>query len=171
MKLIDNIKTVRLKKKKNNASKRTVRLKLPGKFETVLIVSEVNNEQVLRSAAAVFPNAEIKALSVRTKKHDESPQFRYTIHPVDFSLTGALKNDKLKRLFNTNFDLIVDLSEESVLLKHFLGGLKSELVVGKMGSPNEDLHDLLLEPGDNDESFLITIKTQLNLLANGHNKI
>jgi hypothetical protein len=171
MKFVDNIKSGFLKKKKKEPGHRRVVIKKADQFHGVLLVTGSENEILMRSAATVFPNAALKSLFLRQKKADETPASGYSVHASDFSLTGLLKNDKLQRLFHTKFELIVDLSEGSALLDYFLRGIESDLVIGRIGSANEELYDLMLEPGNNPDAFLLNIKQQLNLLTNGHHKI
>jgi hypothetical protein len=171
MRLVDNIKSGFLKKKKTERAPRKVVIQKADQFLSVLLVTNSENEILLRSAATVFPNAELKSLFLRSKKVDESAVLRYSVHASDFNLTGLLKNDKLQKLFHTKFELVVDLSEGSQFLDYFLRGIESNLVIGRIGGANEELYDLLLEKGHNNDAFLLNMKQQLNLLTNGHHKI
>jgi len=169
MKMIENIKVGFLKKKSKNSSKkdRQVLIKNMEQFLEVLIISNEENESFFKSAETVFLNAELKAIFLRKQKEDKTGQFRYSVHQSDFNLTGALKNDKLTKLIHTKFDLVVDLSNDSELLNYVLHNIDSTLIIGKLGSRNENLHDLFLEFGLNEESFLKNINNQLNHLNHG----
>ena len=142
-------------------------IKTPEQFLDVLIIANDENETFFKSASAIFLNAELKALFVRKQKEDKTGQFRYSVHESDFNLTGSLKNDKLAKLIQTKFDLIIDLSNDSELLNYFLHNIDSDLIIGKLVSINENSHDLFLEFGLNEESFLKNINIQLNKLNHG----
>ena len=169
MKFIENIKIRFLKKKLKNSTRknRRVIIKTPEQILDVLILSNNENEEFFKSASSVFFNAELKALFVRQQKEDKTGQFRYSIHESDFNLTGSLKNDKLAKLLQTKFDLIIDLSNDSELLNYFLHNIDSDLIIGKLGNIYENLHDLFLDFGLNEESFLKNINIQLNKLNHG----
>lgn len=169
MKITENIKVNFLKKKskKTVAKNRQVKIKLPQEFLKVLIISNSENESLFKSAETVFVNAELNALFLRKQKEDNSSQFRYSVNSSDFNLTGGLKNDKLTKLLRSHFDLVIDLSNDSELLKYFLQTIESDLVIGKLGNAVDELHDLFFEFGSNEENFLTTIKTQLNHLSHG----
>jgi len=169
MKIVKNIKLNFLKRKLNKSEEknRKIKIKLPNQFLQVLIISSHPNDSFFKKATAVFLNAELNALYLRTQKEDNSAQFSYSVHESDFNLTGTLKNDKLIRLSHSKFDLVIDLSNNSELLNYFLHSVQSDLVIGKLGDSVDDVHDLYFEFDSNEENFLATINTQLNHLCHG----
>jgi len=174
MKLFEGIKIFFLKKKNQNPKRRNanadrkITLKKTDQFLHVLILANDENEVFFKSAENTFANAEVFPLFLRKKKEDTTGQFRFSAHESDFNLTGSLKNDKLTKLSLTKFDLVVDLSSDSELLRYFLRTVQSDLIIGQMGSTNGNIHDLFLESGSNEEAFLANISKQLNHLNNGH---
>lgn len=165
MSLSQSIKYRFLKRKKRAAFKHLVLLKKPADYAKILILIEKPSESLASQAAAIFKHAEINLLSERSEKEDHSNQFRYTVHPADFNLTGTLKNDKLNKLILTEFDLIIDLSGNSVLLNYLLKQLRATLTIGPMHSENQELYDLFFEKKSDHTEFLDQIQKQLNLLT------
>jgi hypothetical protein len=164
MSIAANIKARYLKQKQVPAYKRTVVLKRPDAFlKVLLIINEANND-LIHKAGSVFPKAFINVLYLRTEKEDHSLERRYTVHAADFNLTGRLKNDKLNRLLETEFDLLIDLSEDSALLTYLFHRIKSTLVIGKLGHKHAAGYDLMFERTGPEVDFLDLIIKQLNQL-------
>ncbi|MBK9191697.1 MAG: hypothetical protein IPM77_09385 [Crocinitomicaceae bacterium] len=164
MSITDNIKSGFLKRKKNVAEKRNVVLKNPAVFSKILIVGDKENESLLKSAQSLFPNAEINSLFQRKEKEDKTSKFRFAVHPSDFNLTGHLKNDKLTKLIQTEFDLVLDLSHDSVFLNELTSRIKNTLFVGRMIQDSDSRYDLFFN-GESDEEFLNQTVKQLKLLT------
>ena len=165
MSISSNIKNRYLKRKQNPAQKRTILLKKPDAFSKVLLVMNEPNANLVQKATTLFPKAYIYELYIRKEKEDHSLERRFTVHAADFNLTGHLKNDKLNRLLETEFDLVIDLSQDSALLTHLFFRLRSTLFIGKLGHNHADGYDLLLEQTGSDADFLDLIIKQLNLLT------
>jgi hypothetical protein len=164
MSISKNIKVRYLKRKKIASKKRTAQLKRPELFSKVLLVLNESGEALVREAKSAFPAAEIILLHERKEKEDQSSHGTYTVNASDFNLTGNLKSDKLNSLLHTEFDLIVDLSTDSVLLTFLIRHIKSSLVIGKMEHPNLALYDLFFDKSVTDNQFIQTIVKQLNQL-------
>jgi len=164
MSISDNIKSGFLKRKKYSSMNRQVLLKNPAAFSKILMVTEKENESIFKSAESLFPNAEINILYHRKEKEDKTSKFRFAVHPSDFNLTGHLKNDKLTKLVQTEFDLVIDLSHDSVFLNELTSRIKNTLFVGRMNHGSESRYDLFLN-GESDEEFLNQTVKQLKLLT------
>lgn len=164
MSITDNIKAGFLRRKKHATDKRSVILKKTDAFSKILIVTEKENESLLRNVETSFPNAEINALFLRKEKEDKSTKFRFAVHPSDFNLTGHLKNDKLTKLIQTEFDLVLDLSRDSVFLNEMTSRIKNTLFVGRMNQDSDSRYDLFFT-GESDDEFLNHTVKQLKLLT------
>lgn len=164
MSFLSNINGRFVKKKISFSEKRTVILKKPVEFLKILLVSNEKDDAFSDAAKTGFPNAEINFLFLRNEKEDKSGQFNYSVHSTDFNLTGKLKNDKLSKLLHSEFDMVVDLSENSVYLRYILTQIKSTLVIGKINEGEIQVHDLCLNPSDQKSEFIKTILKQLNHL-------
>lgn len=63
------------------------------------------------------------------------------------------------------FDMVIDLSDDSVYLKFILSQIKSTLVLGKIGEHEFQLHDLFFDAEKINANFIRTVVKQLNVLT------
>lgn len=165
MKFLDSIKIKSIKKLHVQNEQRSVHIKKPEQFSKILVVAQAENNELIKQVELKFINAEVNGLFQRRNKNDESSQFRFSVHPSDFNFTATIKNDKLKKLLQTKFDLIVDLSSKSELLTEIVQCLNSDLSIGILGQEAEKCCDLFFEFGKNEKEFIEHCAKQLNLLA------
>ncbi|MCG8575828.1 MAG: hypothetical protein MI810_13155 [Flavobacteriales bacterium] len=143
---------------------KAIQIKPPTSYKKILLISEEEKEGFEKLIKTVFPDAKTHLLHFRKTKEDQSGLHDYSVHATDFNLTGNLKNDKLSGLRKAQFDLILDLSSDSVIMDYFTRSIKAELVVGKKGT-HKTAHDLTIEYGHDYISFLENLKHQLELLS------
>lgn len=93
----------------------------------------------------------------------------YTIHSGDISLTGKVKNDKLRELFKHQFDLILDLSDDDPIFTGMIEKIEASFLIGRSNSKRSFLYDLSVE-GDWNNKELIPIITQQIKLLSQHGK-
>jgi hypothetical protein len=165
MSILSNINQRFLKGKISARESSVISLKKPNQFLKILVITNQKDETLVNEAKIAFSNAEINALYLRKEKEDKSQQFNYTVHPSDFNLTGRVKNDKLNKLLFMGFDMVIDLSDDSVYLKFILAQIKSTLVLGKIGEHQFQLHDLFFDAEKKDSDFIKTVVKQLNVLT------
>jgi len=177
MNLIYKIKINALKRRKIKSETRKIALKKAHEITKLVVVIQNENAYVKTRIKEVFSNAEIHVLTIRDKKLDESENDLFTLHFADFNLTGQLKNDKLKRLQQHQFDLIIDLSSnlESKakpfrnanveLLRCFTQTIQAQLIIGMLNKENNEWCDILVESGNSPIDFIQNIEKQLNLLT------
>ncbi|MBI3134674.1 MAG: hypothetical protein HYZ14_08390 [Bacteroidetes bacterium] len=122
------------------------------------------DEALQKHAASVFRNAEINVLYPRSSKQDKSPNFCFSVHSSDFNLTGNLKNDKIAGLLQTEFDLLIDLSDDSGLLKYLAQSINASLVIGTLEMAADGSCDLFFDKLGTNSEFLGEIVKQLNQL-------
>lgn len=154
-----------VQKRIRDIQKHPVQLKKPEAFTRIILVTNSYDEELFEAAKKGFTNAEINMLYLRKSKQDESTKFHYSIHPADFNLTGHLKNDKLQKLLQINFDLILDLSENLIYLKYLVSQMHTTLSIGKLKTDSIQSHDLTCEFNQSKNEFIITVVHQLNLLT------
>ncbi len=142
-----------------------ISLKKPIEYLKILVITNQKDETLINETKIAFPNAEINALYLRKEKEDNSQQFNYTVHPSDFNLTGRVKNEKLNKLLFMGFDMVIDLSDDSVYLKFILAQIKSTLVLGKIGEHEYQQHDLFFDAEKINADFIKTVVKQLNVLT------
>mgnify|MGYP000480291192 CR=1 FL=1 len=158
--------------KKRAIKKKTDKLKSEKKvvirpleaYKKILLISIEEKQGFRKDIEGVFPMSKTHHLHFRPIKEDRSVGFDYSVHPSDFNLTGVLKNDKLSNLTKDHFDLVLDLSTDSVTLDYFTKSVSADLVIGRM-SAQKEAHDLRVEYGTDDRSFLNNVKHQLLLLS------
>ncbi|MBK9591358.1 MAG: hypothetical protein IPO32_07585 [Crocinitomicaceae bacterium] len=165
MSFFSNINQRFLKGKISARESSVISLKKTNQFLKILVITNQKDEHLINEAKIAFSNAEINALYLRKEKEDKSPQFNYTVHPSDFNLTGRVKNDKLNKLLFMGFDMVIDLSDDSVYLKFILAQIKSTLVLGKIGEQEFQLHDLFFDPEKINADFIKTVVKHLNVLT------
>ena len=165
MKITDKIRISSLRKKGTQSStEREIKILKPAQYKRILLINSLEEPDLIKAAQLAFKNAEISQLYLREKKED-SDTSKYSIHPSDFNLTGQLKNDKLSQLQKSGFELIIDLHDESELLKYCFRSIKSNLIVGKLNSSDPVICDLFVESGKNNKEFLDNMIKQLNVIA------
>lgn len=161
-----NIKTSFIRRKIASFSEpKTARLKKPEIYTTVLLVTNLPDADLLKEAALHFSTAEITSLFNRKEKEDHASRFHYSVHPSDFNLTGQLKNDKLVKLLQKEFDLVIDLSKDSVFLDFLVHQMKSNLLVGTMDKLEDPKYNLVCEAQPTNQRFLNEVIKQLKQFA------
>lgn len=165
MSIFSNLNIRFIKRKISARESSVISLKKPNQFLKILLITNQKDEAMINEAKIAFSNAEINALYLRKEKEDKSQQFNYTVHPSDFNLTGRVKNDKLNKLLFMGFDMVIDLSDNSVYLKFILSQIKSTLVLGKIGEHEFQLHDLFFDEEKINADFIRTVVNQLNVLT------
>lgn len=162
---ISGLKKRALKKKVERLkSEKKVLIKPLDAYKRILLVSEDEKQRFRKEIEEVFPSSKTHHLHFREGKEDQSVGFDYGVHPSDFSLTAVLKNDKLSNLSKEHFDLILDLSTHSMTLDFFVKSISADLVIGQM-SAEKEAHDLRVDFGSDDRTFLTNVKQQLLLLS------
>lgn len=141
-------------------------LKKPADFHEILIISDEDAQNLLPHISSLFRHAKISFFSRREQKEDQSAHGNYTYHSNDLNLTGKVKSDKLNKLLNIKFDLIVDLSKNEPLNVFLIKKLNHSFMIGKSDSEKSLLCDLMIPYKENDELFFNEIQQQLTLLSN-----
>ena len=137
----------------------------PDSYKKILLISNTNNPGISDKIHSFFPNAEAYQLYQRPEKDDRSGNHQYAVHDSDFNLSGSLKNVKLTKLLKESFDLVIDLSRNSVPLSFFAGSISSGLIIGRLTTQRGNIYDLLIDYGKDENEFLENIKKQLTLLS------
>lgn len=165
MSIFSNINQRFIKGKISARESSVISLKKPNQFLKILVITNQKDDSLMMEAKNAFSNAEINALYLRKEKEDKSLQFHYTVHPSDFNLTGRVKNDKLNKLLFMGFDMVIDLSDDSIYLKFIVSQLKSTLILGKIGEHEFQLHDLFFDTEKINADFIRTVVKQLKVLT------
>ncbi|MEO9531802.1 MAG: hypothetical protein ABJG68_13560 [Crocinitomicaceae bacterium] len=134
-------------------------------MRTILLVTNEEEKSTKKKVEAQFPNCAVHQLYIRPIKEDRSVGFYYTVHNVDFNLTGNLKNDKLKNLESMDFDLLLDLSDNSTLLQYFINRSKAAMKVGKLNTNCIEQYDLLVDFGQSVDNTISEIFEKITLLT------
>jgi hypothetical protein len=138
-------------------------------FENILVISSEKNEEIEELVRKAFINAKIVHLDRREKKVEKIQSDNYTIHLSDISLTGNVKNDKLRELFKHQFDLIIDLSDDDPIFNAMIEKIETSFLIGRSNAKRSFLYDLSVE-GDWNNKELIPILTQQIKLLSQHGK-
>lgn len=154
-----------IKNRPPESSGKKIILKKPDSFERIILITSDKKSDLFDKIKLLFKNAEISHLYLRKEKQDSSEKFTYTVHPSDFNLTGHLKNDKLMKLLQAEFDLTIDLCPDSILLNYFVSRIKSTLITGKSGTEMEAYFDLLLQENLSDYDFPESLSKYLLIFA------
>ena len=167
---VNNIKKAFIKRKKTKRNtKHTPVLKPVDAYREVLVYSNEDKSALTQKLSTVFKQAKITFCYERAEKEDSSAPGAYSYHLNDLNLTGKIKNDKLNRLLQIPFDLILDLSNEEPLSLFFLEKLNHSFMIGKRGTEKAYLYDLIIENNENDGDFINTIEQQITLLSQNGN--
>lgn len=155
----------------NVVSSRTAELISDEKVQKVLIVANKAIPDIIDYTKSEYKNATALLLCLGNKKQKENPPANTRIvDGSDFGITGSIKNEKVLNLLQENFDLIIDLSENSTVLDYIISKCKSKLIVGKAGDNEENkIHDIFVPFLDNNESFISQTKASINLIAKNGN--
>lgn len=137
----------------------------PKHVKKLLLITNEEEKSLKRKCEELFQNAAVHHLFERPIKIDNSKGFYYTVHESDFNLTGKLKNDKLTNLAQMEFDLLIDLSQNSETLDFFLKKVKSGLKVGDLSTENKNNYDFFVELNNRDVSTITLIHKQLAYLT------
>lgn len=138
-------------------------------FENILVIASEKNDEIEELVRKAFIHAKIVHLERREKKVEKIQSDNYTIHSSDISLTGKVKNDKLRELFKHQFDLILDLSDDDPIFTGMIEKIEASFLIGRSNSKRSILYDLSVE-GDWNNKELIPIITQQIKLLSQHGK-
>lgn len=167
---VNNIKKAFIKRKKaKRSNKRVPVLKPLDAYKEILVFSNEDKSALTSAVSDIFKQAKITFCYERSQKEDDSSPGTYSYHLNDLNLTGKIKNDKLNRLVQIPFDLILDLSNEEPLGLFILEKLNQSFMIGKEGLEKAYLYDLIIENHEKDGDFLNTIKQQITLLSQNGN--
>lgn len=131
--------------------------------KVIIIVDKperIRHNQLIKS----FPNSEFTFLTNRTEKVDNSTGNNFTIHRKDFSFT-KLKNERIKLLLETDFDLLIDLNLNKGNLKKIAKQVKSTLKCGCFDTPKNGYLDLLVKQNNDLAEVILSIQKQIDLLT------
>ncbi len=158
------------RKTKATRPKRRPQLRKLSEFKRLLVIAENNKSELLQPLNKVFKTAKIDFLYIRSTKEDESEKGKYSVHLVDFNLTGKSKNEKLTHLLRTPFDLILDLSTENELLAYLLQQVNSGFIIGQTNAANAFMYDLMVAQSSDELAFIKTVEEQLKRLTTNDTK-
>ncbi|WP_070138259.1 DUF6913 domain-containing protein [Crocinitomix algicola] len=134
-------------------------------YREVLVVADEDKSQLESFINAIFPRAKIYFLFPRNEKEDQTKTDVFSYHISDLNLTGKVKNDKLKKVLDNRFDLVVDLSKNLPLNNFILARLNHTFMVGSASNNKSLWYDLIIPEAKNDKELFEHIKTQINLLS------
>lgn len=158
-----------ISKQKKTLTRKVV-LKPTRLFQKVLIISDFKLNEIQTLAKSIFSDAEIFTLYQRKEKLDNSTTNEFAVHNSDFNLTGKIKNDKLNQLLQMNFDLVIDLHQNSKSLYNLMLKLNASLFIGRLDQIENEFHDLYFNFKSNEHEFLKTIEQQITLLTKNEHK-
>lgn len=153
------------RKLKGNRANRKPVLKSPDNFRSILVVADSDKSYLENTIHQLFRLAKINFLFPRKEKEDKTDSNRFSYHPSDFNLTGIIKNDKLNKLIQTEFDLVLDLSKNGLIETFLIEQINPSFLIGKLNQKESYLHDLIIEDDENETTFLEKINTQIILLS------
>lgn len=139
-------------------------------YREILILADTDKSGLVPTLKQIFPQAKAYFLSPRKEKEDTSKKDSFSFHISDLNFTGKVKNDKLKKVLNNRFDLVVDLSKNSPLNNFILSKLNHTFMVGSAENGKSLWYDLIVPSASNDKDFLKNIETQINLLSQNGSK-
>jgi hypothetical protein len=154
--------------KKATLKKRPTRkplLKSVEGYENVLVIASEKNDDIEELVRKAFIHAKIVHLERREKKVEKIQSDNYTIHSGDISLTGKIKNDKLRELFKHQFDLIIDLSDDDPIFTGMIEKIEASFLIGRSNSKRSFLYDLSVEGDWNNKELIPMITQQIKLLS------
>jgi len=171
MSAADGVKIGFIKRRlKRVRPKRKPVLRKPTNFRNVLIVSEEDKTALIQTVNSYFDRASISVIYKRNNKEDNSKKGQYAVHLSDINLTGKVKNEKLIRLMNEQFDLIIDLQKKDDLLRYISQQIRTSFIVGPNTSENAFMYDLIIDEGQNEKEFIENIAKQITLLSTNGTK-
>ncbi|MDG1913302.1 MAG: hypothetical protein P8I55_01785 [Crocinitomix sp.] len=166
----DQIKNLFINKKIRRDPKRKPVLKGLDRYHEILFIADTDQSQRLNELTSIFKHAKISFLYARKEKEDKSAHGNYSYHLSDLNLTGKIKNDKLNQMMQKQFDLILDLSTDTVLNQFLLKKISSTFIIGKKGIEKSEMYDLLVDEKVEEKTFIETVTQQIKLLSQNGNK-
>ena len=162
----DTIKKGVIKRKLKKARpKRKPVLRQLSNFRNILIVGEEDKTALIKSVSSHFPRASIAVLYKRIDKENNSKKGLYSTHLSDINLTGKVKSEKLTRLMDEQYDLIIDLLKKDELLRYISQQIKASFIIGPSGAENTFMYDLIIDQGESEQQFIENIAKQITLLS------
>jgi hypothetical protein len=140
-------------------------LKSVDKFENILVISTENEEEIEKVLPTIFIHAKIIHLTQRQKKTEKIQSNGFTIHSSDLSLTGIVKNDKLREVFKHQFDLIIDLSDNDPMFTRLIEQIETSFLIGRTNAKRSLLYDLAVDGEWTNKELIPIITEQIKLLS------
>lgn len=151
------------KKNKSKEEDRKIILLPAAQYESIIVIIDKAEQIRHNQLHKLFPVATFSFLTTRSEKEDKSSGQNYTFRSSDRRF-GMIKNERLKELLQRNFDLLIDLSDQSKL-SLFSKIINANLKVGVFDKEENFNFDLLIKKTDAVEQMLESIAGQLNILT------
>ena len=146
-----------------NDQERIITLLPASKYKSVIVIIE-KAEQIRHNVLhQAFPAATFSFLTIRSSKEDSSSGHNYTFHKSDKRFR-KIKNDRLKSLLRTKFDLLIDLSDRQNL-SYFSETINASLKTGCFDRVNNYNFDILVKNSPSMEDIVINIAKQIDKLT------
>lgn len=154
-------------KKITKNQKRTSIIPSTKSIKEVLIVSDLFKPEYKSAANLVFENAKITIIAPENKQLPSDSNNYVAISPSDFGWNGSVKSDKLLNIWQIDFDIIIDFSENSAIFNYVQIKTKSGLIVGFHEKElNNKIHDIFVTKSSSlEEDFRLILNT-IKLLRN-----
>lgn len=146
--ILDGFRKTCIRKKitKELLKSNSVNDNLNNKIDSVLILvddnSKENLDEIVSKKLAIDVSKVITILFETNQEAD--PKFKKVLIENDFSLFGKLNNDTVRKLLKTEFDLLLNYTENNLFLNYITAFSKASFKVGVLNN-QQQLFDLIIE--------------------------
>jgi len=136
------------------------------KVKSILILVDVDTQENLDQIISRRFNIEVSEITslCYKMKQESNNNFELELTEKDFSLLGKLKKDEMKKLVETEFDLLLNYTNDNLPLNYITTFSKAKFKVG-LSNDQQELFDLMIEVDSNNvELFHDELEKYLKIL-------
>ena len=145
--ILDGFRKVNIQKKivKGLLKSNSVKSDINNRIDSILILVEDNSKEKLDQIISKKLSIDVSKVTIvffKTKQESDT-NYKYELTEKDFSLFGKLKNETIKKLIKSDFDLLLNYTNDNLYLNYLTAFSNTKFKVGLKGNHNE-LFDLMI---------------------------
>ncbi|MDC9722618.1 MAG: hypothetical protein PSN34_07575 [Urechidicola sp.] len=149
--ILEGFRKVNIRKKtvKELLKSNSVKSDIINRIDSVLILVDDNSKENLNQIISKKLNIDVSKVATilfRTKQESDT-SYEYELTEKDFSLLGKLKNEVIEKLIKSDFDLLLNYTNDNLYLNYLTAFSNAKFKVGLDSNKNEFL-DLMINIGE-----------------------
>lgn len=145
--ILGGFRKVNIRKKivKELLKNNSVKADINNRIDSILILMEDNSKENLDQIISKKLNIDISKVTTvffKTKQESDA-SYKYELAESDFSLFGKLKNEAIEKLIQSDFDLLLNYTNDNLYLNYLTAFSSARFKVG-LEDNQKELFDLMI---------------------------